>query len=112
LSFSHDPAYRVILHTVDHKPLLEGKLRGMVEQAFKNLSGRYPGLKVVSHSIYPDRVEMVLDLQRLDEDLPRILQSFKSEVKGLAKKEGFSLHTLWQWTYEEEEVNLKEGAGS
>jgi hypothetical protein len=88
----------------------------MLEQCFKSLSGRYPGLKLVYRQVYPDRVEMVLDLHRLDEDLPRIIQSFKSEVKGLAKKEGYSPHSLWQWSYEEKEIRdseelLKMGKG-
>ncbi len=100
-----DSLHHVTLYTTERKPLLEGNLRGMVEQSFRSLPGRYPGLKLVRQEIHPDRVEMWLDLHRLDEDLPRILQSFKSEVKGLAKKEGFSLHSLWQWSYEEREVN-------
>jgi hypothetical protein len=101
--------YHITLYTAEHKPHLEGNLRRMVEHAFKSLPGRYPGLKIVRHEIHPNRVEMLLDLHRLDEDLPRIVQSFKSEVKGLAKKDGFSLHTLWQWTYEEREVESKDG---
>lgn len=93
--------HQVILYTSERKPLLEGSLLSIVEQGFKNLPRRFPGLKILGHSIHPDRVEMSLDLQRLDEDLPRILQSFKSEVKNLAKKDGFASHNLWQWTYEE-----------
>jgi hypothetical protein len=80
---------------------LEGELRRKVEQCFKSLPGRYPGLKVINQAVYPNRVEMILDLHRLDEDLARIIQSFKSEVKGLAKKDGFPHHDLWQWTYDE-----------
>lgn len=100
--------YHIILHTTERKPLLEGNLRRMVEQSFKSLPGRYPGLKLIRHWVYPNRVEMLLDLHRLDEDLLRIIQSFKSEVKGLAKKEGPSLHTLWQWSYEEREVHSQD----
>lgn len=111
-----DSLYYVTLHTTEHKPLLEGNLRHIVEQAFKNLPGRYPGLKLVRHQAYPNRVEMLLDLHRLDEDLLRIVQSFKSEVKGLAKKEGYSHQALWQWSYEEREIRdpeelLKMGEG-
>ncbi len=102
-SFS-DSLYEITLYTTERKPLLEGNLRRMVEQGLRSLPGRYPGLKIPRHTIHPDRVEMVLDLNRLDEDLARILQSFKSEVKGLAQKEGHTLHTLWQWAYEEREV--------
>lgn len=104
MNFHSDSLYHITLYTTERKPLLEGNLRRMVEQSFRSLPGRYPGLKILGRAIHPDRVEMVLDLHRLDEDLPRILQSFKSEVKGLAKKEGHTLHTLWQWSYDEKEV--------
>jgi REP element-mobilizing transposase RayT len=93
--------HHLVLFTAGKKPLLTGNLRAMVEQGFKTLPRRFPGLKVLEQAIHPDRVEMVLDLHRLDEDLARIVQSFKSEVKNLAKKEGFTQHDLWQWTHEE-----------
>ena len=99
-----DSLYHITLHTTEGKPLLEGDLRRMVGQCFKSLPGRYPGLKVLRQAVYPNRVEMVLDLQRLDEDLLRIIQSFKSEVKGLAKQDGHSFHSLWQWSYDEREI--------
>ena len=100
---SLDSPTQVTLYTLGQKPLLEGKLRHIIDQALRTLPKRYPGLKIVSHAVFPDRVEMVLDLQRLDEDLTRIVQSFKSDVKGLAKKAGFTQHALWQWSYEEKE---------
>lgn len=103
-----DSLHHVTLHTTERKPLLEGNLCRMVEQCFKSLPGRYPGLKLLRHWVYSNRVEMLLDLHRLDEDLLRIIQSFKSEVKGLAKKDGHSLHSLWQWAYEEREINTQE----
>lgn len=109
MSTFSDSLHHITLYTTEGKPLLEGDLRPMVEQCFKSLPGRYPGLKVVGQAVYPNRVEMVLDLQRLDEDLLRIIQSFKSEVKGLAKKDGHSLHSLWQWSYDEREIrNVEE----
>ncbi len=108
MSYFSDSLYYVTLYTTEHKPLLEGNLLRMVGQAFKNLPGRFPGLKLVRHLVYPNRVEMLLDLQRLDEDLLRIIQSFKSEVKGLAKKEGYSHQALWQWSYEEREIRNSE----
>jgi len=108
LSRFSDSLHHITLHTTEGKPLLEGDLPRMIEQCFKSLPGRYPGLKVVRHAVYPNRVEMVLDLQRLDEDLLRIIQSFKSEVKGLAKKDGYSLHSLWQWSYDEREIHHPE----
>ncbi|HVZ79955.1 MAG TPA: hypothetical protein VHE12_04040 [bacterium] len=96
-----DSRVRVTLPTASRRPYLQGNLRVFVEQALRSLPKRFPGLKVVEPVIHPDRVEMVLDLQRLDEDVNRIVQSFKSEVKNLAKKEGFTQHNLWQWTHEE-----------
>lgn len=95
--------YRLEIYTLGQKPLLKDEFLPLVEQGFKNLPKRFPGLKVVSHAVHSDRVEMVLDLHRLDEDLSRIVQSFKSEVKGLARRAGFTEHNLWQWSYEEKE---------
>jgi hypothetical protein len=105
---SSETLHHITLFTTEQKPLLEGSLRGMVEQSFKNLPRRFPGLRVVRQAAYPNRVEMLLDLHRLDEDLLRIIQSFKSEVKGLAKKEGYALQSLWQWAYQEREINRGE----
>ena len=100
--------YPLQVFTLGHKPLLTEELRPVVEQGIRNLPKRYPGLKVLRHAVHPDHVEMVLDLKRLDEDLSRIVQSFKAEVKGLARKNGFNGNSLWQWAYEEQEE--KEGA--
>lgn len=99
-----DRLYNIILYTMDQKPLLEGNLRQVVKQGFKTLTGRYPGLKLLHYAVHSNRVEMTLDLNRLDEDLPRIIQSFKSEVKGLARKNGFEFSSLWQRAYDEKEV--------
>jgi hypothetical protein len=93
---SSDSLHRVVLHTASRKLILAGPFLAFLESAFKNLSARYPGLKVVERSIYPDRVEMLLDFQRLDEDLLRVVQSFKSEVKNLARKGGFKGGNLWE----------------
>jgi len=73
----------------------------LVEQGLKTLPRRYPGLRVLHHRIEEDRVELTLDLQRLDEDLQRIVQSFKSEVGKLARADGLAGKNLWQWSYEE-----------
>lgn len=99
-----DPVHKISLFTLDREPLLVGKLATFVVQSLRNLPGRYPGLKVTEVSIHPDRVEMTLDLQRLDEDIPRIIQSLKGEIKTLAQKEGFSRDSLWQWNYDEMEI--------
>lgn len=49
-----------------------------------------------------DHVKMTLDFQRIDEDLVRVLQTFKAEVKNIAKKKGFEGDSLWQWQFDEE----------
>ena len=96
-----DGLHQVILYTNHQKPYLEGEIKELAEYGLRNLPTRYPGLKVLSHAVYPNRVEMLLDFQRLDEDVPRVLQSFKSEVRNLAKRKGFNENHLWQWNYEE-----------
>ncbi len=96
-----DASHHVVLYTVHRQPLLEGEIRGFAQVALKNLSHRYPGLRVVEHEIYPDRVEMTLDFQHLDEDLLRVVQSFKAEVRNLARKKHLNAEDFWQWTYEE-----------
>ena len=101
MSYFSESLHKVTLHTAHQEPFLEGPLRRLAEVALKNLSARYPGLKVVEWSIQPNRVEMLLDFQRLDEDVMRVVQSFKLEVKNLARKRGFEGDALWQWNYEE-----------
>lgn len=106
-AYFSDALHRITLHTAGQKPFLEGALRPLAEVALRNLSARYPGLKVVKGSIQPNRVEMLLDFQKLDEDVLRVVQSFKSEVKNLARKKGFEGDSLWQWNYEEEWIAEK-----
>lgn len=101
MSYADGSRHHLVLYTAGKQALLTDKLRPMVEQSFKTLPRRFPGLRILEKAVHPDRVEMVLDLHRLDEDLARIVQSFKAEVKSLAKKEGFTQHSLWQWTHEE-----------
>ncbi len=96
-----DAMHRVVLYTAQRQPLLQGEALGHVEAAFRNLPRRYPGLRIVAHEVHPDRVEMDLDFQRLDEDMLRVVQSFKSEVKYLAQKKRLNSAHFWQWTYEE-----------
>jgi hypothetical protein len=96
-----DALHRITLHTDQKKPILESDLRALAERGVRNLPVRYPGLKVVEFTIQPNRVELLLDFQRLDEDVLRVVQSFKSEVKNLAKKKGFAGDNLWQWEYED-----------
>ena len=96
-----DSMHQITLYTAQQKPVLEGDLRVFAVQGLRNLAGRFPGLKIVNHALYPNRVEMLLDFQRLDEDVQRVVQSFKSEVKYLAKKKGFGDDSLWQWNYDD-----------
>lgn len=81
----------------------------MTERGIKNLPTRYPGLKIVEYAIHPNRVEMVLDFHRLDEDVLRVLQSLKAEVKKLAAKKGFNEANLWQWNYEDRGASILDG---
>lgn len=96
-----DSLHRVVLYTDHRRPLLEGEVRGFAQVALRNLPHRYPGLRIVEHEIHPDRVEMILDFRRLDEDLNRVVQSFKSEVRSLARKMHPIGDVFWRWTYEE-----------
>jgi hypothetical protein len=96
-----ESSHHILIHVFHHQPLLEGNLVVFAVQALRNLPKRYPGLKILQQTLYPDRVELILDFQRLDEDLSRVVQSFKSEVKNLARKKGFEGEALWQWDYEE-----------
>jgi len=99
-----DALHQITLFTAHQKPVLEGDLRVFAQQGLRNLTHRFPGLKIVSHTLHPNRVEMLLDFQRLDEDVLRVVQSFKSEVRNLAKKKGLADNNLWQWNYEDRGV--------
>jgi hypothetical protein len=101
-SYHSDALHQITLYTDHQKPFLEGVLRTLTEYGLRNLPARYPGLKIVNHAIHPNRVEILLDFQRLDEDVLRVVQSFKSEVKNLARKKGFAEDSLWQWNYEDQ----------
>jgi hypothetical protein len=50
-------------------------------------------------------VELLLDFQRIDEDVLRVVQSFKTEVKNLAKKKGFEGDSFWQWQFDDEWIS-------
>ncbi len=102
MDYHSDSMVKATLHTSQKKPLLVGGFLHLVQQGIRNLERRFPGLKVVASNVTPEKVEMVLDFKRLDDDLLRVLQSFKSEVKTLGKKKGLKEDLLWQWQYEEE----------
>jgi hypothetical protein len=89
------------LTTAGQKPLFEGEFKHLAQWALTNLQTRFPGLKIVKSLVSPSEVRVLLDFQRLDEDVLRVLQSYKSEVKNLLKKKGFAEENLWQWNYEE-----------
>jgi len=97
-----DDLHHLTIYTAQHSPLLTEDLLVYVKQALKNLPARFPGLKILDQAVHPDRVEMTLDFQRLDEDVLRVVQSFKSEVKNLAKNKKFPGDSLWQWNYEDQ----------
>lgn len=94
--------HSIILFTDRRMPLLAGELLGLAEQALKALPARYPGLRILKSSFQPDRVEWQMDLGRLDEDVQRIVQSFKSEVRNLARRRNLRSGNLWQWGHKEE----------
>jgi hypothetical protein len=102
MDYHSDSMVKATLHTSQKKPLLVGDILHLVQQGIRNLERRFPGLKVVASTVSPERVELVLDFKRLDDDLLRVLQSFKSEVKNLGKKKGLKEDQLWQWQYDEE----------
>ncbi len=108
MSTTSDSKYQVTLYTAKREPLLAGALQGLGELGLERLSRRFPGLKIPRHAFYPDRVELLLDFGRLDEDLPRVVQFFKFEVKNEAKKRGFQGDSLWQWNYDVLEVPLSD----
>lgn len=98
---SEGSLHRIVLHTAGRKPLLAGDLRQRAEWAVRNLPARFPGLRLGPCRVEADGVELILDLGRLDEDVQRVVQSFKAEVKGLAKREGLPDGALWEWAYED-----------
>jgi hypothetical protein len=97
---SHSLHY-VALQTDQRRPLLAGAMKPLAEWGIRNLPARFPGLKVVRAAVEAQGVQMLLDFQRLDEDVLRVLQSFKLEVKNLAKKKGLAEDPFWQWNYED-----------
>jgi hypothetical protein len=106
--FSLHSLHYVALQTVQQRPLLTGDLKPLAEWGIRNLPARFPGLKVVKAAVEPERVQLILDFQRLDEDVLRVLQSFKTEIKNLAKKKGFAEDQLWQWNYEDRLIGSSE----
>jgi len=80
------------------RPLLGVPLaRKAVEDALTALPRLYPGLKIRESRATDSSVELLLDLGRSDEDIYRIVQSFKREVKARLKTQ----ETLWTWEFTE-----------
>jgi len=102
MNHTPDEIHRLTLFTTKREPLLVDELNRLSYHALKALPARFPGLKIVRQVVHPDRVELELDLSRLDEDVQRIVQSFKSEVKALARRKHLSGENLWQWSYLED----------
>lgn len=98
---SSESIHTLIIYTDNKRPLLEGPLKPLVERALLNIKAHHPGIQILQYAVCPNRVEMTLDLQRLDEDLARIVQLFKAEAKSQAKTTGFAEENFWQWGFEE-----------
>jgi len=105
MTIHSDSLHHVVVYVSEKRPLIEGELKTLTEYGTRNLPTRFPGLKLVRSTIHLDRVELLLDFQRIDEDVLRVVQSFKSEVKNLAKKKGFEGDSLWQWQFDNELVS-------
>jgi hypothetical protein len=99
--YHSDALHHVVLYTTQNQPVLMGELKALTELGVRNLTARFPGLKIIASQVHPDRVEMTLDFNRIDEDILRVVQSLKSEVKNFAKKKGFEGDSLWQWQYDD-----------
>jgi hypothetical protein len=112
MSMHSDSLHHVVVYITEKRPLLEGELKTLTEYGLRNLPTRFPGLKLVESTIHLDRVELFLDFQRIDEDVLRVVQSFKAEVKNLAKKKGFEGDSLWQWQFDDEPVNHQDTKGT
>lgn len=99
MAFEGEGVHRVRISALEGVSLLAPGGVEALEQALRSLPRRYPGLKVVRSEVRTDGMDLTLDLGRLDEDLQRVVQSFKNEAKKLAKprKEG----ALWRWGFEE-----------
>jgi hypothetical protein len=100
-----DSLHHVVVYVSERKPFLEGELKILTEHSLRKLPTRFPGLKMIDSAIHPDRVELLLDFQRIDEDVLRVVQSFKTEVKNLAKKKGFEGDSFWQWQFDDEWIS-------
>lgn len=91
----------VALTTNAREPLLAGEILRIAERAVDALPRRYPGLRVAASAFRPDAVFLLLDFSRCDSDVPRVVQSYKTEVRKLASQAGFTGEHFWQRAYEE-----------
>ena len=96
-----DSLHHVVVYVTERKPLLGGELKTLTEHSLRKLPTRFPGLKKIDAAVYPDRVELLLDFQRIDEEVLRVVQSFKTEVKNLAKNKCFEGDSFWQWQFDD-----------
>jgi len=80
---------------------LAGDILRVARYALSSLERRYPGLKVVDSFFTPDSASFLLDFSRCDEDVSRVVQSYKTEVRKLASREGFQGGHFWQREYSE-----------
>lgn len=107
--FNDGSLHYVSLTTVDRRPLLAGEILHIAEHALESLPRRFPGLKVAGKRLNPDSLLLLLDFSRCDEDVTRVVQSYKTEVRKLASHAGFEGQHFWQREYEEGPIgDLKE----
>jgi hypothetical protein len=97
----------VVLGTAGGDARLEGAVLREARHALDSLARRFPGLKVAGASFTPSTASLLLDFSRCDEDTPRVVQSYKTEVRKLAAREGFSGVHFWRREFEERTVETQ-----
>ncbi len=107
MSFDPCSIHHVVLRTAEGASLTGDILR-VAQHALDALPRRYPGLRVAGSFFAPDTLSLLLDFSRCDEDVSRAVQSFKTEVRKLAGKEGFKGVHFWRREYEEKAVESEQ----
>ena len=100
MTFDPCSVHSVVFRTAEGASLAGDILR-VARYALSSLERRYPGLKVAGSSFTPDALSLLLDFSRCDEDVSRVVQSYKTEVRKLAAREGFQGGHFWQREYSE-----------
>lgn len=108
MPFEPGSLHHVVLNTAGKAPLLTGKCLHIAEHAVETLQRRFPGLKVARKAFRPDTVLFLLDFSRCDEDIGRVVQSYKTEVRKLSSQVGFKGEHFWQREHDEKVVESRE----